>query len=343
MVRSPSCRPRSSVLVWAFRVILTLLVALVASTCTSSESHIGKTKSFLAECSADAPCADPEQSCFCFCTVACESNDPCIAELERLGLTVDPTRISCRAPSCEAASDGQPADVTGICDVSCESDADCGIFSDEHRCLGGYCRLEEVVGTPGAERCPQDTAFVPGDGTDNPSDLCMDRYEVTAFAYRGCVDAGVCSEPIQGNLHTVDQDDHPMQFMTREEAETYCAYVGRRLPTRGEWQWVAQNGAAMEEFPWGSSPLTENDARVCAPTVDPNTCPIGSHPTGENAQGVADLVGNVAELVDDAGTWCAAGGGFQTPLDGLTPTSCEPFTVAAVDVGFRCVVAPSPP
>ncbi|HVJ14398.1 MAG TPA: SUMF1/EgtB/PvdO family nonheme iron enzyme [Polyangiaceae bacterium] len=328
-------------LLWSFRVIVLVLLALVASTCASSESHIGKTKSFLSECSADAPCADPGQTCFCFCTVSCESSDPCITELERLGVSIDPSRISCRPPSCDAPADA-PSDATGVCDVSCSSDADCSIFSDEHRCLGGFCRLEQLPSGPGAGNCPPDMTFVPGDGAGSPDDFCLERYEVTAFAYDQCVEQGSCTTTAEGNLHIVDRDDHPINFVTPADAEAYCAFVGRRLPTLVEWQWAAQNGSAADEYPWGTAAPSASDdpARVCALTVT-ETCAIGSHPAGDNALGIADLCGDVGEIVDNAGSYCSAGGGHTATEAGLAADApCAEPVEAVSDVGFRCASAP---
>jgi hypothetical protein len=333
---------RASLLVWLFRAVLALLLCLAASTCASSESHLGKTKAFLSECSVDAPCADSEQSCFCFCTVTCESSDPCLAELERLGLSVDPTRIACRAPSCEAAGDGAAGDVTGVCDVSCASDEDCGIFSDEHRCLGGFCRLEDTAAAPGAGNCPSDMAFVAGDEASGLADFCLDRYEVTVFGYEACEMAGQCTAPVEGNFHEMYTDDHPIQFVSPADADAYCAFAGRRLPALVEWQWAARNGSASDDYPWGNEAPTGSDVppRVCALSGETHTCSIASRPAGDSAAGIGDLSGNVAELVE--GEQVCGGGYTATTAEELSPTSCAPFVMAAGEIGFRCVSAPEP-
>ena len=340
MARSVSIRLLSLLV-----TVAALLLVLSSNTCTSSESHIGKTKSFLSECSADAPCADPAQACFCFCTVACDSADPCLLELERLGLSVDPTRIKCRPPSCEAAGgDEQPADASGVCDITCAGDGDCTIFSDEHRCLGGFCRLEAAPSGPGAGACPADMTFVPGDGGETTADFCLDRYEVTVFAYAACVEDGTCAAPAVGNFYEEASDDHPIENVAPEDAEAYCAFAGRRLPGRAEWQWAAQNGPAMDEFPWGAEPPSASDAppRVCAlPPYQSETCAIGSRPAGDNALGIADLSGNVAELVFADPDYCAAGGGYTAlTAEELSPTTCPNFDVTAGYIGFRCALTP---
>ena len=67
----------------------------------------------------------------------------------------------------------------------------------------------------------------------------IDVYEVTAGDYRACVVAGACtlgtSEENSYSNYAMDRNDHPMNFVTWDEASTYCAWRGKRLPTEAEW------------------------------------------------------------------------------------------------------------
>ncbi len=340
-VRPP--RPLATALRWS-RLCLTLFALFSGLRCTSSESHIGKTKSFLSECNADAPCADPGQVCFCFCTVACDDTSACQSELDAQGLGVPADRIVCRAPSCEGiADDNTPASASGVCDVSCAADEDCASISADHRCIGGYCRRELSSASGGPSfSCPAEMVPVLGGGS--VPNLCVDRYETQVAVYTPCVDAAVCAAPGPGNYFVTGREAFPVQAVSFADAQSFCAYAGKRLPTRAEWQWLAQNGGSQSAFPWGelAPTATDDPPRVCALAPTPDSCASGSYPAGDSGFGISDLSGNVAEWVDDAGTPCLAGGSYLAldPAE-LSVTACATAAdVAPTDAGFRCVSSP---
>lgn len=326
----------------------------------SGESHAGTlVGALLGECSSDKACVGPslpgtELQCECsVCTVACESVSNC----ERLAAFDDSTlnarllaQLVCRPlpPACTAAMENPTGGETGICDVVCSTHDDCIIYGSGFSCVGGFCRYPEpaVVGSGTPPTCPDRTVRVPGKSDGTVQDLCFDVLEVSVADYASCVAEGACSATLQGNAYEDAHEDHPIDHVSIADASAYCAYVGKRVPTRTEWQWVAHNGSVYTIYPWGDAiPSSADDpSRVCALATN-ESCEVGSFPAGNNGSKVADLAGNVAEIVQEGLEFCVAGGAFDlTDADvangRLQTTDCQPFSEARAEVGFRCVVTP---
>jgi len=132
------------------------------------------------------------------------------------------------------------------------------------------------------------------------------KTEVTHKQYRACVDAGDCSLPAVGRgcvWDTEDTDDHPINCVNWRQAQQFATFVGLRLPTEAEWEYVASSGDGRQ-YPWG------NDQPDCEFMVL-RTCSNLTQPVCESAEvpregmlgpqtfPVCDLAGNVAEWVDE--------------------------------------------
>jgi len=197
-------------------------------------------------------------------------------------------------------------------------------------------------------------------------EFCIDKYEVTQADYDKCIRAQVC-RPNNSPNGTFLQNS-PVFLVTWHDAEAYCKWAGRRLPTEAEWEKAAR-GTDGAVYPWGND-FDGSKTNFCDykcvlknRTKDSNdgygfSAPIGSYPAGASPYSAMDMSGNVSEWVadwygedyyknspasdpsgPDSGTEKVIKGGSWKDSPDLLRAFCrehlEPDSGSA-NIGFRC-------
>ncbi len=109
--------------------------------------------------------------------------------------------------------------------------------------------------------------------------------------------------------------DWPVLHVSAFEADAYCRWAGRRLPSEAEWERAAATEdaqASHRRYPWGAEPPTAQRANLAGSYL----VPIGECAAGDSAWGARQMLGNVWE-------WTAT---TFAPYPGFSPDPYEDYS-----------------
>ncbi|HWR50347.1 MAG TPA: SUMF1/EgtB/PvdO family nonheme iron enzyme, partial [Bryobacteraceae bacterium] len=182
----------------------------------------------------------------------------------------------------------------------------------------------------------------------------LDQFEVTNNAYKQFCDRTHRPYPRAPGWAPdyFTRASHPVLNVTWDDARSFCAAAGKRLPSEAEWEKAARGGDQQTVWSnWRVSGLANlGTGGRGAPA------PVGSYGADVSPYGVADMAGNVHEWTADdyalypgnkaalppaAPSKVVRGGSYAISANGLSPhwrASLAPDLQGRQDlpVGFRC-------
>ena len=148
---------------------------------------------------------------------------------------------------------------------------------------------------------------VTGDADEQPvhrvyvEAFAMDRYQVSVGQYAKFLEStSQAAPPDWSIMNKAPHQKRPVVNVVWADAEAYCTWAGKRLPTEAEWEKAAR-GTDGRIYPWGNELPTGFRANSMKEKWSNHwvLMPVGMYEEGKSPYGIYDMAGNVWEWVSD--------------------------------------------
>jgi serine/threonine-protein kinase len=184
----------------------------------------------------------------------------------------------------------------------------------------------------------------------------MDAEEVTNQQYAEYVGVKQVTPPSHWVNGVIPNglDRFPVINVSWDDADNYCRFRQKRLPTEAEWEFAAR-GTKNLLYPYGTDWQPRFSSASPSPTQIGQLSVVGAYPDGKSPFGLLDMAGNVAEWTasdyepypgskakPDKGNKVMRGGSFiNLPIEQTTTDRRWHLPTKTFDyVGFRCAKDP---
>lgn len=124
----------------------------------------------------------------------------------------------------------------------------------------------------------------------------IDKYETSNARYKEFIAATAHPAPAYWDDPRLNKPSQPVVGVSWTDANAFCKWDGKRLPTEAEWERAAKGPQGDRHYPWGH---TLDSTKANYGQNVGTTAPIDSYSSGASGYGVYNMAGNVFEWVDD--------------------------------------------